>query len=74
MIVSGISAQQISRTLDKDAAEVVRRIPGVTITNGKFIIVRGLVERYNSVLINGATAPSFESNKGHFHSMPFRVE
>lgn len=61
-IVSGISAEQISKTQDKDAAEVVRRVPGITITNGKFVIVRGLSQRYNSVLLNGVIAPSFETD------------
>ncbi len=55
---SGISSQQISKSEDKDASEVVRRIPGVTIRDGKFIIVRGLIERYNTVWLNGASTPS----------------
>lgn len=66
LIVSGISAQQISRSQDKDAAEVIRRVPGITITDGRFVIVRGLIERYNSVMLNGATAPSFEADKRAF--------
>jgi outer membrane receptor for ferrienterochelin and colicin len=66
LIVSGISAQQITRSQDKDAAEVVRRVPGITITDGRFIIVRGLIERYNSVMLNNATAPSFEADKRAF--------
>jgi hypothetical protein len=66
LIVSGISAQQISKSQDKDAAEVIRRVPGITITNGKFVIVRGLMERYNSVMLNNATAPSFEADKRAF--------
>ncbi len=66
LIVSGISAQQISKSQDKDAAEVIRRVPGITITDGKFVIVRGLIERYNSVMLNGATAPSFEADKRAF--------
>jgi outer membrane receptor for ferrienterochelin and colicin len=66
LIANAISAQQISKSLDSDAGEVIRRVPGVTITNGKFVIVRGLIERYNSVLFNGATAPSFESDKRAF--------
>lgn len=66
MIVSGISAQQISRSQDKDAAEVIRRVPGITITDGRFVIVRGLMERYNSVMLNNATAPSFEADKRAF--------
>lgn len=66
LIVSGISAQQISKSQDKDAAEVMRRIPGITITDGRFVIVRGLVERYNSVMLNGTVAPSFEADKRAF--------
>ena len=66
LIVSGISAQQISKSQDKDAAEVIRRVPGITITNGKFVVVRGLIERYNSVMLSGATAPSFEADKRAF--------
>ena len=66
LIVSGITAQQISRSQDSDAAEVVRRVPGITITDGRFVIVRGLIERYNSVMLNNATAPSFEADKRAF--------
>ncbi|MDD2305134.1 MAG: TonB-dependent receptor [Prolixibacteraceae bacterium] len=66
LIVSGISAQQIGKSQDKDAAEVIRRVPGITITDGRFVIVRGLIERYNSVMLNGATAPSFEADKRAF--------
>jgi len=66
LIVSGITSQQISKSQDKDAAEVIRRVPGITITDGRFVIVRGLIERYNSVMLNGATAPSFEADKRAF--------
>jgi outer membrane receptor protein involved in Fe transport len=66
LIISGITAQQISKGQDKDAAEVVRRIPGITVTDGRFIVVRGLEERYNSVMLNNATAPSFEADRRAF--------
>ena len=62
LVVSGISNQQISRSQDKDASEVVRRIPGVTIRDGRFIIVRGLIERYNTVWLNNANTPSSEAD------------
>ena len=58
LTVNGISSQQIAKSQDKDASEVIRRIPGVTIREGKFVIVRGLTERYNSVWLNGSTTPS----------------
>ncbi|MEI6751565.1 MAG: TonB-dependent receptor [Paludibacter sp.] len=62
LTVNGISSQQITKSQDKDASEVIRRIPGVSIRDGKFVIVRGLTERYNSVWLNGATTPSSESD------------
>jgi len=61
-IANGITSQQIARSQDKDASEVIRRIPGVTIREGKFVIVRGLTERYNSVWLNGTSTPSSESD------------
>lgn len=60
-MASGISAQQISRSLDRDAAQVVRRVPGVTLI-GNFINIRGLNPRYNNVLLHNAIAPSLETD------------
>jgi outer membrane receptor for ferrienterochelin and colicin len=62
LVVSGISSQQITRSQDRDASEVVRRIPGVTIRDGRFVIVRGLIERYNTVWLNNASTPSSEAD------------
>lgn len=64
--VTGMSRQQISRSLDKNAAEAMRRVPGVTIMDGRFIVVRGLIDRYNTVWLNGSATPSFESDKRSF--------
>lgn len=65
-VVSAISGMQISKTQDRDAAEVVRRIPGVTIIDNRFINVRGLNDRYNSVWLNDAASPSTEADKKSF--------
>jgi len=61
-VTIGISGQQISKTLDKDASEVVKRVPGITIQDDRFIIVRGLSERYNNVWLNNAATPSAEAD------------
>lgn len=66
MVVSAISAEQMQKTTDSNAAEVIQRVPGVTIIDGKFVMIRGLSERYNNVLINGALAPSTEVDKRTF--------
>lgn len=65
-IVSGIGAAQISKTLDRNAAEVVKRVPGITIFNDKFINIRGLNERYNTVLLNNVFTPSMETDARSF--------
>ena len=65
-IVSGISAAQISKTLDRNAAEVVKRVPGVTIFGDRFINIRGLNERYNTVMLNNVFTPSMESDARSF--------
>ena len=64
--LSGISAAQIARNQDKDAVEVVRRIPGISIVDDKFIIVRGLSQRYNNTWIKGAALPSSEADTRAF--------
>jgi outer membrane receptor protein involved in Fe transport len=65
-IVVGISAEQISQSQDRDAAQVVKRVPGVTIVNNSFIVVRGLASRYNAVMLHNAYAPSMETDVRSF--------
>ncbi len=66
VVVSGISGEQIAKSLDRDAAETVRRIPGVTIMNDKYIVIRGMAERYNTVMLNDAFTPSTETDVKSF--------
>jgi hypothetical protein len=65
-VVSAISAEQMSRGTDSNAAQAIQRVPGVTINQGKFVMVRGLSERYNNVFINNAIAPSTEVDRRTF--------
>jgi hypothetical protein len=66
LVVSGISAEQIAKSQDRDAAQVVRRVPGVTLADNRFVIVRGLSTRYSTVLLNGVIAPGTESESRAF--------
>jgi outer membrane receptor for ferrienterochelin and colicin len=59
-IAVGVSSQQIVKTQDRDASQVVRRVPGVSIFDDRFIVIRGLNERYNTVLLNDIITPSTE--------------
>lgn len=66
LVQSGVSAQQISKTQDKDASEVIRRVPGISIIDDKFVMVRGLSQRYNNVWINNSAVPSSEADSRAF--------
>ncbi|GAA4350572.1 TonB-dependent receptor [Hymenobacter saemangeumensis] len=66
VVVSGMSNDQIVKSLDRDAAEVVKRIPGVTVQSNNFIVIRGLAERYNTVMLNDALTPSAEVDTRSF--------
>jgi outer membrane receptor protein involved in Fe transport len=65
-VTSGISAAQIAKSPDRVASEVVRRVPGVTLIDERFIIVRGLAQRYNNAWINGLAVPSTETDSRAF--------
>ncbi|MCS6927955.1 MAG: outer membrane beta-barrel protein [Saprospiraceae bacterium] len=65
-VVSGVSSQQIQKSQDNNAAQVVQRVPGVTIVENRFVMIRGLNERYNSVMVNNVTAPSTEIDRRTF--------
>lgn len=62
VIVVGVTSEQIAKTLDRDAAQVLRRVPGITIRQDQFVQIRGLSERYNPVMLHNAYAPSVETD------------
>ncbi len=66
VVMSGISGKQIIQNQERNAAEVVRRIPGVSLTDDRYIMVRGLAGRYNNVWINNSAVPSTESDSRAF--------
>lgn len=66
-VVSGLSAEQISLSLDRDAAQVIKRVPGITITDNNFVQIRGLASRYNPVQLHNAFAPSVEADVKSFN-------
>jgi TonB-dependent receptor len=65
-VVSGISSEQISKSQDRDAAQVISRVPGVTVIDNAFVMVRGLNQRYNGIMLNGLNAPSTETDNRAF--------
>jgi hypothetical protein len=62
----GISAEQIARTPDKNIGEVLKRVSGLSTMDNKYVVVRGLSERYNQAVLNGQIMPSTELNRKNF--------
>jgi outer membrane receptor protein involved in Fe transport len=58
VVADFIDSTFISRVGDSNIAVALRRVPGVSVVDDKFIYVRGLGERYSSSLLNGARVPS----------------
>src|SRR5690606_274927 len=55
-----LGTEVMARAGDPDIGSALRRVPGLTLVDGKFVYARGLGERYSSVLINAAAVPSPE--------------
>ena len=45
---------------DSNIADALKRVTGLSLSDGKFVIVRGLNERYSSSTLNGSPLPSPE--------------
>lgn len=65
-ISSGISAELIKKSPDKNTSDVLKRVSGASIQDNKFVIVRGLSDRYNSALLNNSILPNTEVDKRAF--------
>ena len=63
---SGLAADFIRRTPDKNTGEVLKRVSGASIQDNKFVVVRGLSDRYNAAMLNSALLPSSEPDKKAF--------
>ena len=57
-VVDAIGADQISRSPAGDAAAALKRVPGLSVVDGRFAYVRGLGERYSGTTLNGAPLAS----------------
>ena len=57
-VTDAISSEQISRGTASDAGDIVTKVTGTSIVDGKFVVVRGLADRYTSTTLNGADVPS----------------
>jgi outer membrane receptor protein involved in Fe transport len=59
-VASFLSAEDLARTGDDNAALALTRLSGLSVVSGRFAYVRGLGDRYSSARLNGSPLPSPE--------------
>ena len=57
-VQDSIGAEQMSRGVGSSAGDAVSKVTGTTVVDGKFVVVRGLSDRYTSTTLNGGDVPS----------------
>lgn len=65
-VSDGVSAELIRKTPDRTTSDVLKRVTGASIQEGKFAIIRGMNDRYNAGYLDGALMPSTESDRKAF--------
>jgi outer membrane receptor protein involved in Fe transport len=66
VVASVISAESIKRSPDRNTGDVLKRVAGLSVQDGKYIIVRGLADRYNQAMLNGIQLSSTEPDRKSF--------
>ncbi len=61
-----VSAEAIRRSPDKNTGEILKRVPGTSMQEGKYLVVRGLADRYNQAMLNGILLSSTEPDRKTF--------
>src|SRR5690554_5432409 len=62
-MIDGMSSAKFKKTGDSDAGSAMRRIPGVSLSDGKYIFIRGIGDRYSKTLLNGLDVPGLDPDR-----------
>lgn len=66
IIMDALSLELIKKNNSSDGVDVLKRMTGVSIFQGKYAIIRGVSDRYNAAMLNGANLPSSDPEKRSF--------
>lgn len=62
-VSDAIGSDYLSRLGLGDAAEAMTKVTGASIVDGKYVVIRGLGDRYSNTLLNGSTVPSADPDR-----------
>ena len=67
-IINVVTAETIQRSPDRTSADVLKRVSGLSLQKdqgeGRYVIFRGMDQRYNNTTLNGIKVPSPEPKVG----------
>lgn len=62
-VSDAIGSDQFSRLAVGNAAEALGKVTGASVVDGKYVLIRGLGDRYSNTLLNGTAVPSADPDK-----------
>jgi len=66
VVSDAISAETISRSGSSNVADAMQRVTGASVEEGKYIVIRGLGDRYTTTQLNGVELPSADPSRRSF--------
>ncbi|MBM3321677.1 MAG: carboxypeptidase regulatory-like domain-containing protein [Candidatus Eisenbacteria bacterium] len=62
VVSDGVSAELIKKTPDANAADVLRRVSGLSVVDDKYVHIRGVTDRYNVATMDGVKVSSTDTD------------
>jgi hypothetical protein len=62
VVSDGVSAELIKKTPDANAADVLRRVSGLSVVDDKYVFIRGVTDRYNVATLDGVKVSSTDTD------------
>lgn len=62
-LLNGVTTQAIKRAGDGDVGAAIKRVTGVSVESGKYVVVRGLSDRYSKTVLNGLEIPGLDPDR-----------
>jgi len=63
VVSDAIGSDFFSKVDAGDAADAMSRVTGASVVDGKYVLIRGLGDRYSNTLLNGTSVPSADPDR-----------
>lgn len=62
-LIDAISNENFKKLGVNDAGSAMKNVPGVSVSDGKYVFIRGLGDRYNKTTLNGVDIPGLDPDR-----------